>query len=72
MNIRVVIKSNISGNVVKTEVSPRTLLNAVDESALINELTACNCNPVGETFFVECSCDEEWEDAELYLDEEIR
>ena len=71
MDIPVKIKSNISGQVVEKMVSPRYLLDLVDESDLVSELTKCTCQPIGETNVIECNCMDEWEDSEVLIGEEI-
>ncbi len=71
MLIPVKIKSNISGRTAEGKVTPRKLLDLLDEADLIDELTSCNCQPVGETNVVECNCDEEWMDCEVLIGEEI-
>ena len=70
MNIPVKIKSNISGRVVDGAVTPRQLIDIVDEADLIDELTACDCEPVGETNIIECRCDEEWMDCNVLIGNE--
>jgi hypothetical protein len=71
MNIPIKITSNISGRVVETTVPPRLLLDKCDEADLIWDITACNCQPVGETNVVECNCDEEWMDCEVLIGDEV-
>ena len=71
MSIPVMVKSKLSGRCVKGTVSPRKLLDLIDESDLICELTKCNCQSVGETNVIECNCDEEWMDCEVFLGEEV-
>lgn len=71
MTILVRVKSKISGRIVEGKVTQRRLLELIDEADLIDELTACNCQPVGETYVVECNCDEEWMDCEVLIGDEI-
>ncbi len=71
MIIPIKVKSNISGQTVEGKVTPRKLLELTDEADLVWELTACNCQPVGETYVIECNCDEEWMDCEVLIADEI-
>jgi hypothetical protein len=71
MNIPIKITSTVSGRVVETTVSPRYLLDKCDEDDLITSLTMCHCQPVGETYVIDCRCDEEWDDCELLIGDEV-
>lgn len=73
MKIPVKVKSNISGRSVEGYVTPRKLLDLLDEAELIDELISCDCQPVGETYVVECNCDddEEWKDCEVLIGDEV-
>lgn len=35
------------------------------EDELFEKLSECNCQPIGESTFVDCSCYEQYEDFEL-------
>lgn len=70
MIILVSIKSNISGRVVEGAISARDLLE-IDEQDLVEKFTICSCQPVGETYVVECNCDLEWEKYELQIGDEV-
>lgn len=72
MIIPVAIKSNLSGRVVKASVTPRELLDMSDEYDLIQKFTDCGCIAVGETYVVECNCDEEWADCEVSIGNEVK
>lgn len=72
MKIPVRVTSNISSRTVEGTISPRKLLDLCDESELIIELTKCNCQPIGETNVVDCNCDEEWYDCEVFIGDEIQ
>ena len=71
MNIPVVVTSNLSGRVVKSSVTPRELVDIYDESVLVQHLTACDCQPIGETNVVDCNCDEEWMDCVVLIGDEV-
>jgi hypothetical protein len=71
MNIPVTIKSNLTGRLVKGGVTPRMLLDMSDEYDLIEKFTECDCGPIGETYVVECNCDEEWMDCEVLIGDEV-
>ena len=66
--IPVKIKSDASGRVVNGEYTAKQLLDFCGEEELVQNLTQCDCQSVGETNVVECNCEEEWEDYELFLD----
>lgn len=70
MIILVSIKSNISGRVVKGAISASDLLE-MDEQDLVERFTICSCQPVGETYVVDCNCDLEWEKYELQIGDEV-
>ena len=71
MVIPVTITSKVSGRVIEAGVTPRVLLDVIDECELVQQLTACECQPIGETYVVDCNCDEEWIDCEVLLGEEV-
>lgn len=71
MVIPVTIKSNVSGRVVRAAVTPRVLLDTLDEDELVQRLTACECQPIGETYVIDCNCDEEWFDCDVFIGEEV-
>lgn len=70
MVIPVRIKSHVSGRVVKGSISANNLLE-IDEQELVERFTICSCQPVGETYVVECNCDLEWEKYELQIGDEV-
>lgn len=72
MKIPVKIKSLVTGRMVEKVVSPRFLLDVLDEDDLISRLTDCGCQPIGETNTVECNCEEEWVDCEILIGEETK
>ena len=72
MVIPVRIISKVTGREVNTYVPPRFLLDRCDEEDLVQELTACECSPVGETNVVDCNCSDEWEEYELLMGREIK
>ena len=71
MVIPVKIISKVTGRVVNTSVSPRFLLDRCDEQDLMQELTLCECQPIGETNVTECRCEDEWDEYELLIGNEI-
>ena len=71
MFIPVKITSKVTGRVVNTSVSPRFLLDRCDEQDLMQELTLCECQPIGETNIVECRCEDEWDYYELLIGDEV-
>ena len=65
--VEVSLKSNKTERVIKASYTARQLLDFFDESDLVIEMSKCECQPIGETNFVECNCDEEWEDYTLIV-----
>ncbi|MFV1457707.1 acetyltransferase [Bacillus mycoides] len=68
--IPVKIKSNASGRVISGTYTPKQLVDFLGEEELVEDLTKCDCQSIGETNVVECNCESEWEDYELFLDYE--
>ncbi|MEC2137378.1 acetyltransferase [Bacillus subtilis] len=64
--IEVTVKSKISGRFKTGSFTARELLHTYEDDLVCN-LTQCNCQPVGETYVVECNCDEEWEEYDLFF-----
>lgn len=64
----VTIKSSLTGRVVTATVTPLFLLEN-DEETLVQNLTDCGCQPVGETNVVDCECYLEWEDCTITFEE---
>ncbi|UPI13373.1 hypothetical protein [Bacillus phage SBSphiJ7] len=62
--IEVIVKSKISGRLKRGLFTARQLLDTYEDD-LVCTLTECNCQPVGETYVVDCNCCEEWEDYEI-------
>ncbi|QDH49421.1 hypothetical protein PHIREBALL_147 [Bacillus phage Phireball] len=54
----------------KNRVGTYTLENLLHttEEELVEELTQCDCQPVGESYHVECNCEDEWEDFKLSVE----
>lgn len=71
MNIPVKITSTITGRVVQKYVTPRQLLDFLDEDDMVDNLTMCNCQPIGETYVIDCDCNEEWDGCTVRIGEEI-
>ncbi|MFF2532411.1 acetyltransferase [Brevibacillus sp. NPDC058079] len=67
--IKAILTSNISHRVIESSYTPRQLLDFFDEEELVQKMTKCYCQPIGETNVIECNCDEEWEDYTLKLEE---
>jgi len=66
INVKVV--SKVSGRVIETNCTPHVILEAFDDYSLVQRITECDCQPIGETNVIECNCDEEWYEYDLYLD----
>lgn len=67
--MKVSVKSNKTGRKLTSIYFGRELL-AIDEQSLVEEMTQCDCQPVGETNVVECNCYEEWEEYELTFEDD--
>lgn len=68
--IQATVTSKISGRVIKKSYTARQLLeDFYGEDDLIVAMTQCDCQPIGETYVVECNCDYEWEDYTLVLEQ---
>lgn len=63
---RVTIKSSLTGREVTADITSLFLLEN-DEETLVQNLTDCGCQPVGETNVVDCECYLEWEDYTITL-----
>lgn len=68
---KVWVKSNISGKVKTADFTSRQFLGMTDESDLVEHMTMCDCQTVGETNVVECNCDDEWSDVEVTFEDEL-
>ncbi|MCY8081747.1 acetyltransferase [Bacillus inaquosorum] len=66
--IEVTVKSKKTGKVKRGSYSARELLQSNEED-IIDDMTKCDCQPVGETYVVECNCCEEWEEYDLEIKE---
>lgn len=66
--VEITLTSKVSGRVIKSSYTARQLLET-DEIDLVMDMTKCECEPIGETNVVECSCDDEWEQYELVIGE---
>ncbi|QQO41450.1 hypothetical protein 015DV004_235 [Bacillus phage 015DV004] len=66
--IDVTVQSLITGRIRSKSYTGWELLRFVDEADLIDDLTFCECKPIGETYEVGCNCDLEWEDVVLTID----
>jgi hypothetical protein len=66
--IQLTLKSDITGRVIKKSYTARQLLES-DEIEVVQEMSACDCQPIGETNVVECNCDDEWYDYTLIVGE---
>jgi|GEM_PF-4714966 len=69
MKVPVKITSKVTGRVIESLVSARELLDTYEE-VIVQDLTNCECQPVGETNVVDCSCGDEWDDYELLIGDE--
>lgn len=73
MDVNVKIQSRISKRVVHATYTGRQLLDDfIDEADLIQDATACNCQPIGETYVVDCRCGDEWEDCNVWIGDETK
>lgn len=43
------------------------LLNTT-EADLVEELTRCDCEPIGECNYVECNCEDKWNDITINVE----
>jgi hypothetical protein len=68
--IEVTLKSNTSGRIIKSTYTARQLLDFSGEEDLVFEMSKCDCQAIGETYVVECNCEQEWEDYTLTFGEE--
>ena len=59
--IEILIKSNSTNREVKASYTARQLIDK-DEEDIVEEMTICDCQPIGETCFTECDCSDEWDD----------
>ncbi|MGN7308555.1 acetyltransferase [Bacillus subtilis] len=66
--IKITVISKKTGKVKRGTYSARELLQR-DEEDIVDQLTKCDCQPVGETNVVECNCCEEWEEYVLYFED---
>lgn len=71
MLIPVKAVSKISGKVATGSFTARHILEFLDADELVTNLTMCDCEPVGETNYTECNCDEEWYDFYLCIGDEF-
>lgn len=68
ITVKVTLRSNTSGRIIQSSYTPLQLLeDFCDKEDLMIAMSQCECQPVGETNFVECNCDEEWEDSTLTM-----
>ncbi|MCY8318283.1 acetyltransferase [Bacillus vallismortis] len=64
--IEVTVSSKKTGGVRRGTFSARELLQRNEED-IVDTLTQCDCQPIGETYVIECNCCEEWEEYDLYF-----
>ncbi|MTI49684.1 MAG: acetyltransferase [Firmicutes bacterium] len=67
--IEVIVINNKTEEIVYGYYAARQLLDTTEEK-LVEEMTDCDCEPIGETNVVECNCFEEWEDYTLIVGNE--
>jgi hypothetical protein len=61
--VKVVITSKETNRSVTAHVKPVDLVDKyVDEWDMVQELTQCDCQPLGEAGYTECNCWEEFEE----------
>lgn len=65
-------KNPKTGEIKTLSLTERQLANLIDDDTLHEEMCKqeCQCEPVGETYVVECGCDEYLEDFELQKTQE--
>lgn len=66
LKVGIEVKSNITGFTVAGEYTFRELLDLSEED-IVDQLTQCDCEPVGETYVVECNCCDMWEDYKFII-----
>lgn len=66
--VNATVTSRVSGRVINRTYTARQILDFFDEEELVLDMTKCGCQPVGETYVVDCNCDYEWEDYVLELE----
>ncbi|WDI05175.1 hypothetical protein PUW25_25540 (plasmid) [Paenibacillus urinalis] len=65
-----VLKNNRDGRIINQSFTPRQLLtDFYDENELAEAMvaSACNCQPIGETYDTDCNCFEEWENYSIVI-----
>lgn len=67
--IEIVLKSNISQRIVKASYTGRQLMDK-SEDEIVDEMGACDCEPVGETYVIGCNCCDEWDNYTLIIGNE--
>ena len=69
--IEAIVRSKISCRIIKDQFTARQILDDfMDEQDIVEYMTKCDCQPIGETNVVECNCEDEWEDYEFWIGEE--
>lgn len=64
------LTSKITGRTIEAHFTPRELLDLYEEQ-LVEKMSMCNCQPIGESYVYDCACYEEWEDYTLQVGDEI-
>lgn len=61
--VEITLESKITGRVIKLSYTARQLFEKfIDEEELMQDMSKCDCQPIGETNVIDCGCNEEWED----------
>ena len=69
--IQATLTSKKSGRIIKKSYTARQLLeDFYGEDDLMVAMTECDCQPVGETYVVECNCYLQWEEWKLELEQQ--
>lgn len=64
----IILTSKKSNRVIKGFYTAKQLLES-DEIDIVMEMTKCDCQPVGETNFIECDCPDEWDNYDFVIGE---
>lgn len=59
--IKFTVISKVSNRELSAEYTLLELLEK-DEETIVEEITVCDCEPVGETYVIECNCCDEWDE----------
>lgn len=66
--IEIIVKSKISGRERKASYTARQLIDKYEDE-IVEEMTMCDCEPIGETNYTDCNCGDEWEEYVMVVGE---